>query len=288
MVRMVPFTLQLLYGSSGYTQEISVGIDAGSQHIGVSATTEQVVLFEAEVQPRTDIQALLATRRQFRRARRRRKTRYRKCRCLNRKKRSGWLASSVQHKVAAHLKTIRLVHKMVPVSRTTIEVAQFDIQKLRNPETRGLDYQQGPQLGFWNARAYVLARDRHVCQWCQGKSKDSILTVHHIESRKTGGDSPENLVTVCQTCHDLIHRTHQEHKLERTQWQPTGSHGRHLVPHQTSEKEQPATSQGHDQEGGQTTTQYRSEVRPRLSALRLRALPGAGVLCVWSEKFRLL
>ncbi len=215
VVRMVPFTLQLLYGSSGYKQEVSLGIDAGSQHIGVSATTEQMVLFEAEVQPRTDIQALLATRRQFRRARRNRKTRYRKCRFLNRKKRSGWLASSVQHKIEAHLKTIRLVHKILPVSRTTIEVAQFDIQKIRTPEIAGKGYQQGPQLGFWNVREYVLARDRHVCQWCQGKSKDNILTVHHIESRKTGGDSPENLLTLCETCHDLLHRTHQEHKIER-------------------------------------------------------------------------
>src|SRR5438552_11477569 len=33
VVRMVPFTLQLLYGSSGYKQEVSLGIDAGSQHI---------------------------------------------------------------------------------------------------------------------------------------------------------------------------------------------------------------------------------------------------------------
>src|SRR6266446_4679349 len=78
VVRMVPFTLQLLYGSSGYKQEVSLGIDTGSQHIGVSATTEQLVLFEAEVQPRTDIGALLASRREYRRARRSRKTRYRK------------------------------------------------------------------------------------------------------------------------------------------------------------------------------------------------------------------
>src|SRR2546428_4080199 len=190
VVRMVPFTLQLLYGSSGYKQEVSLGMDAGSQHIGVSATTEQMVLFEAEVQPRTDIQKLLATRRQFRRSRRSRKTRYRKCRFLNRKKRSGWLASSVQHKVEAHLKTIRLVHKILPVSRTTLEVAQFDIQKIRNPEIEGKDYQRGPQHGFWNVREYVLARDRHVCQWCQGKSKDPMLTVHHIESRETGGGEP--------------------------------------------------------------------------------------------------
>ena len=215
VVRMVPFTLQLLYGSSAYKQEVSLGIDAGAQHIGVSATTEQMVLFEAEVQPRTDIGQLLASRGQFRRARRSRKTRYRKCRFLNRKKRSGWLAPSVQHKVEAHLKMIRLVHKILPVSRTTIEVAQFDIQKIRHPEISGKDYQHGPQFGFWNVREYVLARDRHGCQWCQGKSKDPVLTVHHIESRKTGGDSPDNLVTLCETCHDLIHRTHREHEIER-------------------------------------------------------------------------
>src|SRR5712691_3433429 len=216
VVKMVPFTLQLRYGSSGYKQEVSLGIDAGTRHIGVSATTEKAVLFEAEAQPRTDMQEVLATRRQFRRARRNRKTRYRKARFLNRKKAQGWLAPSVQHKVEGHLKTIRLVHQILPVSRTTIEVAQFDLQKIRHPELEGKEYQEGPQAGFWNVREYVLFRDQHCCQWCQGKSKDPILQVHHIESRKTGGDSPDNLITLCQTCHDALHRTHQEHKIERT------------------------------------------------------------------------
>ena len=215
VAKMVPFTLQLLYGSSGYKQEVSLGVDAGTRHIGVSATTEQRALFEAEALPRTDIQALLATRKQFRRARRNRKTRYRKARFLNRKKTQRWLAPSVQHKVDCHVKTIWLVHQILPVSNTTIEVAQFDIQKIRNPEIEGKAYQEGPQLGFWNVREYVLARDGHTCQWCRGKSKDRILNVHHIESRKTGGEGPDNLITLCETCHDLIHRTHQEHKIER-------------------------------------------------------------------------
>lgn len=213
--RMVPFTIQLLYGSSGYKQEVSLGIDAGTQHIGVSVTTEKRVLFEALVKPRSDIQALLASRRQFRRVRRSRKTRYRQARFLNRKKPEGWVAPSVQHKIDAHIKTIKLVHTLLPVSRTTIEVAQFDLQKIKNPDIEGVEYQQGPQLGFWNVREYVLWRDGHTCQWCKGKSKDPALNVHHIESRKTGGDSPDNLITLCETCHDLIHRTHQEHKIER-------------------------------------------------------------------------
>jgi hypothetical protein len=213
VIRMVPFTIQLLYGSSGYKQVVSLGVDAGTQSIGVSATTEKTVLFEAEVKPRMDIQEGLATRQQFRRARRNRKTRYRQARFLNRRKPRGWLAPSVQHKVDAHLKTIRLCHKLLPVNTTTIEVAQFDLQKIRHPAISGQQYQQGLQLGFWNVREYVLARDQHTCQWCKGTSKDHALNVHHIESRKTGGDSPDNLITLCETCHDLIHRTHQEHTI---------------------------------------------------------------------------
>lgn len=215
VIKMVPFTLQLRYGSAGYKQEVSLGVDAGTRHIGVSATTEHAVLFEAEVQPRTDIQALLATRRELRRVRRSRKTRYRKSRFLNRRKPEGWLAPSVEHKVAAHLKTMRLIHRLLPVSRTTIEVAQFDLQKLADPEIVGTAYQEGPQLGFWNVREYVLFRDQHCCQRCFGKSQDKILNVHHIESRKTGGDRPDNLITLCETCHNLIHRTHQEHAIPR-------------------------------------------------------------------------
>jgi hypothetical protein len=215
VVKMIPFTIQLRYGSAGYKQDVSLGVDAGTRHIGVSATAEKAMMFEAEVHPRTDIQALLAVRRQFRRARRNRKTRYRKSRFLNRRKPEGWLAPSVRHLVEAHLKTIRLVHCILPIRRTTIEVAQFDLQKILHPEIEGKAYQEGPQLGFWNVREYVLCRDQHCCQWCLGKSKDKILNVHHIESRKTGGDRPDNLITLCETCHDLIHRSHQEHTIPR-------------------------------------------------------------------------
>ena len=83
------------------------------------------------------MQELLSARSQFRRARRWRKTRYRKVRFLNRKKPDGWLAPSVRHKVEAHLKTVRLVHKILPVHTITIEVAQFNIQKIRSPEIEG-------------------------------------------------------------------------------------------------------------------------------------------------------
>lgn len=148
VIKRTPFTIQLLYGSSGYKQSVSLGIDAGTKHIGVSAPTEQKVLFEANVQLRTDIQELLTTRSQFRKARRNRTTRYRKARFLNRKKPKGWLAPSVQHKVNSHLKIVSLVHDILPVTKLTVEVAQFDTQLLKNPDIQGEQYQQGEQMGF--------------------------------------------------------------------------------------------------------------------------------------------
>lgn len=114
-----------------------------------------------------------------------------------------------------HIKMIDLVHETLPIEKVVIEVAQFDTQKIKNPSISGDLYQKGDQLGFWNVREYVFFRDHHTCQHCQGKSKDAILNVHHVESRKTGGDSPDNLLCLCETCHQMIHQEGKEQRFKR-------------------------------------------------------------------------
>lgn len=205
VVKKCPFTIQLAYNSTNYTQEISLGIDAGSKHIGLSVTTKDKVLFESDTELRNDIVDLLSTRRQNRRARRNRKTRYRKPRFNNRKRGDEWLAPSVQNKVDTHLAVVKKVHEILPITKVIVETASFDIQKIKNPTISGTEYQKGEQLDFWNVREYVLFRDGHICQCCKGKSKDKILNVHHIESRKTSGNAPNNLITLCKTCHSGYH-----------------------------------------------------------------------------------
>ena len=206
VIKRCPFTIQLTYDSTNYTQDITLGVDSGSKHIGLSATTRSKVLFESDVELRNDIVNLLSTRRQNRRTRRNRKTRYRKSRFDNRKRKNGWLVPSIQNKVDSHLTVIRKVHDILPITKVIVEVASFDIQKIKNPMISGTEYQQGEQLDFWNVREYVLFRDGHICQCCKGKSKDKILNVHHIESRKTGGNAPNNLITLCETCHTGYHK----------------------------------------------------------------------------------
>jgi len=213
IVNYHPFTIKLSYKCPDRTQEVSLGVDAGGKHVGLSATTKKKVLFEAQLELRDDIVKKLATRREFRKNRRNRKTRYRKSRFLNRTgpKKEGWLAPSVRHKVESHFRWIARIQRFLPISHITIEVAQFDTQLLRAreqglPLPQGTDCQKGEQLGFWNVREYVLFRDGHRCRCCKGKSGDPVLNVHHIESRKTGGDAPNNLVILCETCHMKYHR----------------------------------------------------------------------------------
>ena len=208
-----PFTIQLAYDTPNGVQEVSLGVDAGTKHVGFSATTKKKVLFEVELLLRSDIVDKLSTRREFRRARRNRKTRYRKARFLNRtrSKKPGWLAPSVRQKVDSHIYWISRICKFLPIKKITVETAQFDTQLLKAQEQglplpQGTDYQKGEQLGFFNVREYVLFRDGHKCQSCKGKSKDNKLHVHHIESRKTGGDAPNNLITLCSECHAKYHR----------------------------------------------------------------------------------
>ena len=215
VVKMTPFTIQMFIPTGEAKQEITLGVDAGSKTIGLSATTKNKELFSAEVKLRNDIVDLLSTRRQNRR-KRRDGLRYRKPRFLNRKKNKGWLAPSIRNKIDTHLKIVDRIHEILPISKIIVETASFDIQKINNPEIHGKEYQEGNQLGFWNVREYVLFRDGHRCHGKTG-CKNNILNVHHIESRKTSGNAPNNLITLCEECHKDYHNGKLKLNLKRGQ-----------------------------------------------------------------------
>ena len=213
VVKRCPFTIQLLYQSTKETQPVSLGVDAGSKHIGLAATTEKKVVYQEELTPRNDVVKLLSARRILRRSRRNRKTRYRKVRFNNRthSKHKGWLAPSVEVKIQEHITAIKNICKILPVSEIHVETAEFDLQRLKAmKEGRllpvGTDYQLGEQYDFYNARQYVLYRDGYTCQCCGTHDSNVKLHVHHIESRQTGGNAPNNLITLCEHCHKALHK----------------------------------------------------------------------------------
>ena len=202
-----PFTIQLKVASGENRQPITLGVDPGSKYVGLSASTEKAELYAAEIELRPDVSKLIAKRRELRCARRNRKTRYRPARFNNRvrSKNKGWLAPSVEHKLASTFSRIEAVTRILPITTIAVEKARFDIQRLQNLSISGKEYQEGALLDFYNVREYVLWRDQYTCQHCHGKSKEPRLHVHHIESRLTGGNAPNNLVTLCLTCHQALH-----------------------------------------------------------------------------------
>jgi len=174
-------------------QDCILGIDAGSKHIGMAVITEQGnVLYRAEAELRQDIKENIETRRRLRRARRNRKTRYRKPRFLNRKRKEGWLPPSIQSRINAHIRLVNDIVKILPISRIRVEIGQFDTQALVNPDINGIEYQQGEMHGYDSVKEYVKIRDNFTCHYAKLRPDipcNDILEVDHIIPRSKGGSN---------------------------------------------------------------------------------------------------
>lgn len=210
-IKRSPFTIKLLYETTDYTQELTLGVDTGSSKIGSAVVNNRdEVVYISEVEIRNDIADKMTQRSKYRRNRRNRKTRYRKPRWLNRKNsiKKDRFSPTMISKIDSHMKEINFVKSILPITKIIIETATFDPHALKDPsvlKNKWL-YQKGINYGFANTKAYVLDRDKYTCQNCKGKSKDKKLEVHHIVFRKDGGsDEQENLITLCKTCHDSLH-----------------------------------------------------------------------------------
>jgi hypothetical protein len=180
-------------------------VDAGSVHVGLSATSKKEELFSAEIDLRSkEIKKLLDKKREARRTRRTH-LRYRQARFNNRtaSKKEGWLAPSIQHRIDSHVRLVEDVTKILPITEIIVEIGLFDAQKISNPEISGEEYQNGQLTGFDNVKAFVRFRDKHKCQQC---GREEHIEVHHIQHRNDGGsDRPDNLICLCHECHYKHH-----------------------------------------------------------------------------------
>src|SRR5215469_3340095 len=188
-----------------------LGVDTGSSVIGSAVANEQgQVLYLSEVSVRNDIAATMKARARYRRDRRNRKTRYRKARWLNRRNsiKTGRFSPTMWSKIDAHLREMRFVQSLLPITAIVLETGSFDPHALKNLAVLKdkVLYQRGRNYGYANTKAYVLARDTYTCQHCGGRSKDPCLHVHHLVFRSQhGSKEEENLLTFCKTCHDGVH-----------------------------------------------------------------------------------
>ena len=203
-----PFTIQLTYETSTYTQSIEMCVGTGYEHIGVSIKTkakevvsQQYDLLTNERSRHDDCRAYRQTRRNH--------LRYRAARFNNRvsSKKPGWIAPSLDNKVERHLDIISRYLSVMPVTDVFIKAATYDTQLLAaleagEPVPQGKDYQHGPQYGFDTLREAVFERDHYTCVYCKRGLKDgAILHIHHAYYWKgLHGNSMRELATCCEKC----------------------------------------------------------------------------------------
>ncbi len=211
--RRTPFTIKLRYECANRVQATVAGMDTGSKTIGTAVITNGKVVYQTETHLRgEEIRRKMEQRGMYRRTRRSRKLRYRKPRFLNRRAstRLGRLPPSVRHKVESHLREKRFMESILPITDWNLETASFDIHKISNPSVSkkyGWTYQKGQQFGYYNIKAFILARDKHTCQKCSKNKQGLKLHVHHVIFKSNGGtDTPNNLITLCAKCHDGVHK----------------------------------------------------------------------------------
>lgn len=200
IVSYEPFTIQLDYEPDTHIiQPMTLGVDSGAIHSGYSVANEQREFYSSEVIARDNISYRISDRRMYRQNRRYRKTRYRKPRFNNRKnKKKGWLPPSLEQKVAVQLNEIDHLHRHFPIETIIVEVAEFNIQKIKNPDISGKDYQQGTLQGY-NIRNYLLEKHGRKCFYCD-KEVSNFEVEHMIPKAKGGSNRIDNLTLSCHSC----------------------------------------------------------------------------------------
>lgn len=237
----VPFTIQLKYENNPILQPVTLAEDPGRTNVGVATLSPAGdLILSAVVETRNkEISKLIAERKAHRQASRRgeRKARQRlakkygsmvksgaimrklpqyaadsfvnckfirntEARFCNRKRKEGWITPTVRHLVQTHLNVILKISKYLPITDVAIEVNRFAFVQMENPESFGVDFQNGLLKGYNDVKEAVLAQQQGHCLMCKGK----IEHFHHIVPRSQGGSNTiGNQAGLCTKCHNKIH-----------------------------------------------------------------------------------
>ena len=200
LYRKFPFTLILKESRPDLIRpDLKLKIDPGSRVTGFAILNGAQVIWAAELTHRGQaIKDALLSRRQRRRGRRNRHTRYRQPRFSNRTRPQGWLAPSLEHRVLTTLTWVDKLIKLAPIGSIAQELVRFDLQQLENPEISGIEYQQGTLLGY-EVREYLLDSWDRKCVYCG--IQNIPLQVEHIRPKARGGTNRiSNLCLACDSC----------------------------------------------------------------------------------------
>jgi 5-methylcytosine-specific restriction endonuclease McrA len=200
--RRFPFTLILKLAKADIKVDpLRLKIDPGAKTTDLTLVNDATgeAIFAAEIQHRGfQIRDALTSRRQLRRSRRNRKTRYRAPRFNNRKRKEKWIAPSLQSRVDNITTWVQRLQKFAKIDAISQELVKFDTQIMQNPGISGIEYQQGTLAGY-ETRQYLLEKWDRKCAYCSAENVP--LQVEHIHPRAKGGSNRiSNLTLSCEKC----------------------------------------------------------------------------------------
>ena len=203
--RLYPFTIELTQRSEGNIQPIELKFDPGSKQTGIGLVIHGkerlLAIFGAILTHRgKSIKNNLEKRKNIRKFRRYRNTRYRKPRFLNRakSKNKGFIAPSLQSVVNNIIEWSKRFMRYVPVGFITVESVKFDMQKMENAAVEGLEYQRGTLFDY-EVKEYLLEKYNYSCVYCGVKNVP--FEKEHVIPRSCGGSNRiSNLVLSCHDC----------------------------------------------------------------------------------------
>lgn len=183
--------------------EFICGIDDGSIHVGIAiiqkCKTKNKVIFKGVIEQRKNVKTLINSKKGHRKYRRSHK-RYRPARFNNRSssKRKNRIPPSILQKKQTILRVVNNLNKYINLSEYHLEDVKINIKSLFDKNI----YQKSNRLDE-NIRKATILRDCCKCMEC-GKTNCKLEVHHIVPKRLKGNNSVDNLITLCNNCHQKI------------------------------------------------------------------------------------
>lgn len=205
--KIYPFVIQLIHRSGEFIQPVELKFDPGSKKTGIGLVSYNKNYFRAVfagtlIHRGQDIKNNLDSRRNIRKARRSRKTRYRKPRFLNRVKRKykGWIAPSLKSRVDNILEWTKRFLLYAPIKKISLELVKFNPQVMEDSFISGIKYKKDSLLNY-EVKEYLLEKYEYKCVYCG--AKEVKLEKEHVVPISIGGSNRiNNLVISCRPCNE--------------------------------------------------------------------------------------
>ena len=120
----------------------------------------------------------------------------------NRKRPEGWITPSARQLVQVTMNEVKFMCDTMPIKQLSVERVSFDFQKLANVHIRKWQYSKGPLYGYNSYKDYIYDEQKGKCPFCG----EELVHYHHMKPRhKRGTDTVQNIIGVCESCHEMIH-----------------------------------------------------------------------------------